>query len=44
MLYTDKLTAKVLLIFWKRLIAKRTRKLMWVVDRHPVHRSQAVQQ
>lgn len=39
MLYTQNLTAEVFLIFLKRLIAKRTRKLMWVVDRHPVHRS-----
>ena len=44
MLYTQNLTAEVFLIFLKRLIAKRTRKLMWVVDRHPVHRSQAVHQ
>ena len=44
MLYTQKLTAEVFLIFMKRLIAKRTCKLMWVVDRHPVHRSRAVQQ
>lgn len=44
MLYTQKLTALVFILFLARLIAKRTRKLMWIVDRHPVHRSQAVQQ
>ena len=44
MLYTQKLTAEVLLIFLKRLTQQRTRKLFLVVDRHPVHRSQAVQQ
>lgn len=44
MLYTQKLTAIVFIFFLKRLIAKRTQKLMWIVDRHPVHRSQAVQQ
>ena len=26
------------------LLQKRTRKLTWIVDRHPVHRSDAVQQ
>lgn len=44
MLYTQKLTAQVFIIFLERLIAKRTRKLMWIVDRHPVHRSDAVRQ
>jgi transposase len=44
MLYTRNLTAQVLLTFLERLIAKRTRKLMWIVDRHPVHRSDTVQQ
>jgi transposase len=44
MLYTQKLTAQVLILFLNRLIAKRTRKLIWIVDRHPVHRSGAVQQ
>jgi transposase len=44
MLYTQKLTALVFILFLERLISKRTRKLMWIVDRHPVHRSQAVQQ
>ena len=44
MLYTQKLTAQVFIAFLERLIAKRTRKLMWIVDRHPVHRSNAVHQ
>lgn len=44
MLYTQKLTAQVFITFLERLIAKRTRKLMWIVDRHPVHRSTTVQQ
>lgn len=44
MLYTQKLTAQVFITFLKRLIAKRERKLMWIVDRHPVHRCDAVQQ
>lgn len=44
MLYTQKLTAEVFLIFLNRLIAKRSRKLLWIVDRHPVHRSRAVKQ
>lgn len=44
MLYTQKLTAQVSIIFLERLIANRTRKLHWIVDRHPVHRSGAVQQ
>jgi transposase len=42
MLYTQKLTAQVFLVFLERLVRRRTRKLMWIVDRHPVHRSQAV--
>lgn len=44
MLYTQKLTAQVFITFLERLIAKRDRKLLWIVDRHPVHRSQAVKQ
>lgn len=44
MLYTQKLTAQVFIIFLERLIAKRELKLMWIVDRHPVHRSGAVRQ
>ncbi len=44
MLYTSKLTEAILLKFLNRLIAKRTRKLFWIVDQHPVHRGQQVQQ
>lgn len=33
MLYTQKLTALVFILFLERLIAKRRRKLMWIVDR-----------
>jgi transposase len=44
MLYTQKLTAQVFITFMERLIAKRSRKLMWIVDRHPVHRCDTVQQ
>jgi transposase len=44
MLYTQKLTAQVFIVFLERLIAQRTRKLMWIVDRHPVHRSKVVKQ
>lgn len=42
MLYTQKLTAQMFIRFLERLIAKRERKLLWIVDRHPVHRSDAV--
>ena len=44
MLYTGRLDGLVFVRFLKRLIAKRERKLFWIVDRHPVHRSGAVQQ
>lgn len=44
MLYTSKLTEAVFLTFLKRLVTKRERKLFWIVDRHPVHRGQQVQQ
>lgn len=44
MLYTQKLTAQVFITFLERLIARRTRKLLWIVDRHPVHRSHLVGQ
>jgi transposase len=44
MLYTQKLTAQVFITFLERLIVKRTQKLILIVDRHPVHRSQAVKQ
>lgn len=42
MLYTQKLTAQVFITFLERLIRQQTRRLMWIVDRHPVHRAQAV--
>jgi hypothetical protein len=32
MLYTQKLTAQVFIVFLERLIRRRTRKLMWIVD------------
>lgn len=44
MLYASKLTEAVFLQFLTRLIAKRKRKLFWIVDRHPVHRGRQVQQ
>ncbi len=44
MLYTQKLTAQVFIEFLERLIRHRKRKLLWIVDRHPVHRSGAVKQ
>ena len=36
MLYIRKLTETVFLTFLKRLVAKRNRKLFWIVDRHRV--------
>lgn len=44
MLYTCKLTSEIFILFLQRLIATRERKLFWIVDRHPVHRSELVQQ
>jgi transposase len=44
LLSTQKLTAQVFIIFLERLMAKRERKRMWIVDRHPVHRSDALRQ
>lgn len=44
MLYTSKFTEAVFLAFLERLIAKRKRKLFWIVDQHPVHRGAQVQQ
>jgi transposase len=44
MLYTCKLTAEVFIVFLERLIRKAERKLFWIVDKHPVHRSQTVKQ
>jgi transposase len=43
MLYTGKLDSLVFITFLERLIAGREHKLFWIVDRHPVHRSQVVQ-
>jgi transposase len=44
MLYPQKLTAPVFITFLERLIAQRDRKLLWIVDRHPVHRAEGVKQ
>ena len=44
MLYTQTLTAQLFITFQERLIQGRPSKLMWTSDRHPVHRSNAVQQ
>lgn len=44
MLYTCTLTARVFIAFLQRLIAKRDRKLYWIIDRHPVHEAKLVQQ
>jgi transposase len=44
MLYTSKLSEIIFLTFLKRLVAKRNRKLFWIVDRHPVHRGNQVKQ
>ncbi|WP_019499944.1 IS630 family transposase [Pseudanabaena sp. PCC 6802] len=44
MLYTCTLTAPVFIEFLQRLIDKRSSKLFWIVDRHPVHRERPVQQ
>lgn len=43
MLYAGKLDSLVFITFLERLIAGRERKLFWIVDRHPVHRAQVVQ-
>lgn len=44
MLYTGKLSGEVFITFMKRLIRQAKRKLFWMVDRHRVHRSDAVAQ
>ena len=44
MLYSQQLTAQVLVKFMEGLIEQRTRKLIWIVDRHPVHRCYKVRQ
>jgi transposase len=43
MLYAGKLDSWVFITFLERLIEQRQRKLYWIVDRHPVHRGQVVQ-
>lgn len=42
MLYAGKLDSWVFITFLERLIQRRERKLIWLVDRHPVHRSHLV--
>ncbi len=43
MLYPGKLDSLIFITFLERLIEGRDRKLIWIVDRHPVHRAQVVQ-
>lgn len=43
MLYANQLDSLIFITFLERLIKRRQRKLIWIVDRHPVHRAQAVQ-
>lgn len=43
MLYAGKLDCLVFITFLERLIVHRERKLIWIVDQHPVHHAQAVQ-
>lgn len=43
MLYAGKLDSLIFISFLERLIEARERKLIWIVDRHPVHRAQVVQ-
>jgi transposase len=43
-LYTCKLTPQVFIQFLARLIRTSKRKVFWIVDKHPVHRSSLVQQ
>jgi hypothetical protein len=43
MVYAGKLDSLVFITFLERLIEGRDRKLIWIVDCHPVHRAQAVQ-
>lgn len=43
MLYAGKLDSLVFIAFLERLIDHRPRKLIWIVDRHPVHRALSVQ-
>ncbi len=43
MLYAGKLDSLVFITFLERLTKQQQRKLYWIVDRHPVHQAQAVQ-
>lgn len=43
MLYAGKLDSFMFIVFLERLIQQSKRKLYWIVDRHPVHQSQTVQ-
>lgn len=43
MLYAGKLDSLVFILFLERLIGQQQRKLYWIVDRHPVHQAQVVQ-
>ena len=42
MSYTQNFESSTLIEFMRRLIRNACRKLYWIVDRHPVHRSRAV--
>ena len=44
MLYTERFTGPVYLRFLERLIRDPSRKIFVIVDRHPVHFRQQVQQ
>lgn len=44
MLYSCRLNSQVFVQFLQRLIAHRERKLFWIIDHHPVHHAQVVQQ
>lgn len=44
MLYAGKLDSLIFITFLKRLIGQRKRKLILIVDRHPVHHAHTVQQ
>lgn len=42
MVFEESLTAAVVLTFLKRLVRHTTRKVFWIVDRHPAHRAATV--
>ena len=42
MVFDESLTAAIVLKFLKRLVRHATRKVFWIVDRHPAHRAAAV--